>query len=312
MSEELNAFAAPRRLLVQHAPNTWGYKGLNFGFCNWLLKRKSAGDDIWLMVHEPFYPWRLRDKPTRWVLAAGQRLMLRRMLEASSRVFMSIPGWERHLRAREPRERLSMTWLPIFSTIPIVEDKSATFALREELRGNNNFLIGSFGTFGGEIGNKLLEILPVLLRRQDLVCVLLGRGGVEFAERLFEMNPELEKRVTATGGLNAVQISLYLQACDVLVQPFPDGVSSRRTSAMAGLSHGIPMVSNLGVLSEPIWGESNSVSLARTQNGSDFVAEVEMLLNNPLARANLAARARDVYTQSFALELTLNMLLDSN
>jgi len=36
-------FAPPRRLLVQHVPNAWGYKGLNLGFGRWLLGAAPAG-----------------------------------------------------------------------------------------------------------------------------------------------------------------------------------------------------------------------------------------------------------------------------
>lgn len=312
LSDELNGFAAPRRLFVQHTPNTWGYRGLNLHFYKWLVKRKNVGDDIWLMVHEPFYPWLWPDKPSRWLLAAGQRWMLRTLLAASSRVYVSIPDWEKYVRRYEPKGRLSITWLPIFSTIPVVEDEGAVSALREQLTRNVRFVIGTFGTFGGAIGEMLLEILSaLLLRRTDLVGLLIGRGGEKFAERLIESYPQLEKQVVAPGALDAKQVSLHLQACDMLVQPYPDGLSSRRTSVMAGFVHGIPTVTNIGFLSEPIWSNSNCVALAESHNSRDFVAEVENLLKDSFARASLAARARAVYDQNFALEHTLRRLRDS-
>ena len=39
----LDAFPAPRRLLVQYVPNAWGYKGLNLGFGRWLVGAAPAG-----------------------------------------------------------------------------------------------------------------------------------------------------------------------------------------------------------------------------------------------------------------------------
>ncbi len=312
LGAELDSFAAPRRLLVQHTPNTWGYRGLNLRFCEWLVKRKKAGDDIWLMVHEPFYPWLWRDKPTRWLLAAGQRWMLRRLLSASSRVYISIPGWEKHLRAYETVGRRMIEWLPIFSTIPVIADDRKVAELRQGLTRSGRIVIGNFGTFGGAIGEMLLQVLPaLLLSHPERVGLLLGRGGERFAARLLSHHPQLSERLFAPGELSPEQVSLNLQACDVLVQPYPDGVSSRRTSVMAGLAHGIPTVSNTGFLSEPIWAQTNCVALAATHKSSELVAEVEILLKDSDARASLAARADAVYTQNFALEHTLSRLRDA-
>ena len=42
----LDAFPAPRRLLVQYTPNAWGYRGMNLGFCRWLVGRHAKGDDV--------------------------------------------------------------------------------------------------------------------------------------------------------------------------------------------------------------------------------------------------------------------------
>src|SRR4051794_8618834 len=40
VGDGLDAFASPRRLIVQYTPNAWGFKGLNFGFCRWLVGRR--------------------------------------------------------------------------------------------------------------------------------------------------------------------------------------------------------------------------------------------------------------------------------
>ncbi len=46
-----------------------------------------------------------------------------------------------------------------------------------------------------------------------------------------------------------------------MIQPYPDGISSRRTSAMAGLALGLPIVSTSGHLTETIWAEHAAVVL---------------------------------------------------
>lgn len=307
---KLNAFGEPCRLLVQYTPNAWGRKGLNFRFCRWVAGRRKTGDDVRLMVHEPFYPWHLWDKPTRWLLAAGQRWMIKTLLAASSQVYLSIPGWENYLRAYETGNPLRMSWLPIFSTIPVVNDAERVAALRRCLAPEGQTVIGSFGTFGGAIGKTLSQILPSLLRADPgRIGLLLGRDGDAFAERLRASHPQLSGRLIAPGQLPAELVSLHLQACDLLVQPYPDGVSSRRTSAMAGLAHGIPIVTTKGFLSEPTWSQTNCAALIPSLDVFKFVQAADSLLNDTMTRINLGRHALNTYDQLFALKRTVETLL---
>ena len=51
-------------------------------------------------------------------------------------------------------------------------------------------------------------------------------------------HPDWAPRVHAAGFLDGAALAAHLAACDVLMQPYPDGVTSRRTSVMACLSQG--------------------------------------------------------------------------
>ena len=117
------------------------------------------------------------------------------------------------------------------------------------------------------------------------------------------------RRLLAPGGLPPGPASLHLQAIDLLIQPYPDGVSSRRGSLMAGIAHGVPTVTTLGVLSEPLWAETGCVALAPVADLSAMIAAAEVLLADPAARARLGASARQVYDQRFALERTVERML---
>jgi len=310
LNKELNGYEKSRRLLVQYTPNAWGYKGLNFGFCRWLVQRRNCGDDIRLMIHEPFYPWRLWDKPTRWLLAAGQRWMIRSLLGASSQVYLSIPGWERMLRPYDPGGRRPMKWLPIPSTIPIVVDPARVAEFRRRLAPKGQAILGSFGTFGGAIREVLSKVLPPLLAKHpERMGLLLGQGGDRFAAKLLAAHPMLDGRLIAPGRLAPEAVSFHLQACDVLIQPYPDGVSSRRTSVMAGLSHGLPTVTTQGFLSEPIWEQTGCVALAPASDSVQFIQAAESFLADREASIRLGLRARAVYAEHFTLERTVEVLL---
>lgn len=317
LDDALDAFGPPRRLVVQYAPGVWGRKGLNVAFCRWLVRRRARGDDVRVMFHEVWYPLQLRDKPTRWLLALGQRLMARTLMEACSSAYVSIPAWEPLLRASERRGRRlrprPVTWLPVPSNIPVVEDDAAVATLRHGLAPGGEALVGSFGTFGGMIGALLAETLPrVLGSRADRVGLLVGRGSDRFAARLVADHPELDGRLHAAGGLPAAAVSVHLQACDLLVQPYPDGLSSRRGTLMAGLAHGVAMVSNLGALSEPVWARTGDVALAPAAEPTALAGVAEALLASPQARAALGQAGRALYRRHFAIERTVETLAGSN
>jgi glycosyltransferase involved in cell wall biosynthesis len=310
LGAELDTFAPPRRLLVQYATNPWGFRGANVGFCRWLVRRRRLGDDIRTMVHEAFYPWKLRDRPTRWVLAAAHRLMLRSLLAASSRVYYSMPYWEPRLRAYEPRPRRPMVWLPIPSSVPLVAGPAGVAALRQRLAPGGRLIVGNFGTYGPDLRAQLHRILaPLLTNHTDRVGLLIGRGGRVLADELRAAHPGLADRLVATGGLPAGALSLYLQVCDVLVQPYEFGVSSRRSTVMAGLEHGLPIATSFGYVTEPIWAESGCVALAPCDDPPALVQAAEGLLADRGASARLGARAREVYDRHFALERTVEALL---
>lgn len=314
LGEALNAFPAPRRLLVQYAPSVWGCKGLNLAFCRWLVRRRECGDDVRVMFHEVWYPLQLIDKPTRWLLALGQRLMARTVMDACSSAYVSIPAWEPLLRASERggRQRAPVTWLPVPSNISVADDEVAVAALKHRLAPRGELLVGCFGTFGTMIEAMIVEVLPrVLGTHPDRVGLLLGRGGDRVAARLAAEHPELAGRLRAAGDLPPAALSHHVQACDLLVQPYPDGLSSRRTSLMAGLAHGVATVSNLGRLSEPIWAQSGAVALAPAPDAEALARAVEPLLASPETRLALGAAARETYRKHFAVEQVVKILLGS-
>src|SRR5207244_4199177 len=146
--------------------------------------------------------------------------------------------------------------------------------------------------------------LPILLHLvPDCGVVFVGRGSVEFARQLASLHPDLGGRVTATGESPQAEVVSRLRACDLLLQPFPDGVSSRRTSAMAGLACGVPVVTNLGPSSEPVWaGATATVPTADPAALARLAAE---LLADRGARAALGARGAALYRDTFALAHTL-------
>ena len=252
---------APRsfRLLVQYVPHMYGYKAMNVPFCLWLSSRRK--DAPWVMFHEVAFPVAAGQKLAHNFLGMVHRFMARIIVGAAERVFVSIPAWEPLLRGLAPRLG-PVTWLPVPSNVSTHSNPGESAAIRSRLGvADNERIVGHFGTFGGQIAELLARSLPPLLGAGSArMALLVGRGSREFLGRLLVSRPDLIGRLHATGGVDADSVSNHLRACDLLVQPYPDGVSSRRGSVMTGLALGLPIVSTSGPATEPILGAAMNLS----------------------------------------------------
>ena len=287
----------PRTLLVQWVPHGFGHRAMNLAFCHWLEHLVKTGDRLELMVHEPYLEsgegsWKQR------LVSIVQHRMIRIVLEAASCVYMSIPAWERYLRPYA-QSTLEMTWLPIPATVPVVESSAMKAVVRKRL-ANPAVILGHLGTYSERITSVLEPaITAVLTQVPKSRALLLGNNSEQFAERLKASAPDLRSRITAAGVLSNEQLSGHLAACDLMLQPFPDGLSSRRTSLMNALAHGLPVVSNSGHLTEELWEESGAVALGATGTGPDLADVCTQLLLDGEARQRLACAGGQLYRERF-------------
>jgi hypothetical protein len=83
-----------------------------------------------------------------------------------------------------------------------------------------------------------------------------------------------------------------------MIQPYPDGLTARRGSALAPLAHGRPIVTNASGPTEPLWSETESVVLAELTPQA-FLEAVRRLETDPAERARVGAAAREVYQRYF-------------
>ena len=305
----LDEFDAPRRLLVQWVPHGYGYRSMNVWLCLWLWARAALrGDEVTLVVHEPFLAfgegsWR------QTAVALVHRLMTTLMLAAASRVWTTIPEWEDCWRPYALGRRVPFGPLPVPSTTPVTADAEEAAATRALYAPEGRALVGHFGTYGGHISRSLARLVPRLFATTtDCAVLLLGQGGEAMREEIVRAHPSLAGRIHATGTLAPASLSRHLAACDLLVQPYPDGISARRTSAMAGLAHGLAVVTTKGRLTEALWQESGAVALADAGDDDALLDEVRRLLASPEARARLGAAGRQLYRERFDISHTIASL----
>lgn len=308
----LDQFPAPRRLLVQWVPHGYGFRSMNLPFCLWLWYRAIRRHDVVeVMVHEPYLTFGEGSWKQNGV-AMVHRLMTMVLLNAARRVWMSIPAWEARLRPYALGRELPFCWLPVASNIAVVNDPDGVKAIRARYLATAGQLVGHFGAYDVNGKELLLQsVLPLLRDNKGCSMLLLGHGSEVMRDELIQRQPELSDRLHGTGTLAAGDLSLHLSACDLLLEPYIDGVSSRRTSVMVGLVHGVPIVTTSGRLTEPLWAASDAVALVPAGDIAALVKTTEQLLSDTSSRRRMSAAARELYAARFDLKRTILTLREA-
>jgi glycosyltransferase involved in cell wall biosynthesis len=307
IGRSLNRFARPRKLLVQWVPHGYGWRAMNVPFCLWVLFRAWKGDEVQIMFHEAFLPF--RDGTWRQYLAAAvQRVMTMILFRSTRRVWVSSPLWKPKIAPYSLGKDIRFTWLPVPSTIPVSATTESVADLRSYYTPNGEPLIGHFGTYGRLMTEMLEQIVPqVLASNTNYRLLLIGSNSDLYRESFVGRYPEFAARIFATGTSNARGISRSLMVCDLMVQPYPDGVNGRRTSCLAGLSHGKPVVTTSGQMTEDFWHViPNPVVFGA--DGKETASITRQLLDDRNELQKLGERARNHYRENFALEHLLRML----
>lgn len=151
---------------------------------------------------------------------------------------------------------------PFLTVIPLgtnIEPQPPADFNRSEWRkkyhaDEQSLLLAYFGFLNKSKGGEELIEAVKLLRQQDIDARMLFIGGdighadptnVAYAERIQTLIAEygLSEVVYRTGYVEEAEVSANLLAADAVVLPYRDGVSFRRTTLIAALRHGCPVVS---------------------------------------------------------------------
>ena len=304
----LDADAPPRTLFLQWVPHGFGARAMNVRLCLWLRNRVlQDGDRLDVMVHEPFLP--LRGSSLRAKIAGVvQRAMMASLLRAATVIWVSTTSWSSRLRVFA-RPHAQFFRLPVPNAFPVDRDVSQVARVRAEVLGSATTVVGHIGTYGTATFSLLADALTrIATARTQAAFLLLGRGSEAAKERLEREYPVLAGRLSASGVLSGEAMSHHLQACDVMIQPYPDGASCRRTSLMAALAHGLATVTTTGELTESIWAELDAVELVAAFDPETFADRACTLIDNPARRAILGRLAASMYNDHFSADRAMQLL----
>jgi glycosyltransferase involved in cell wall biosynthesis len=305
LRRELRALPLDTRVLVQWVPTAFGWRMMNLPFA--LMLFGLPGRRLDLFVHE--VGWDVGRETARRALAGiVHRVMTWCAARSARRVYVTIPAWQQRLSllgARALPKDEEATWVPVSSNVPDGADERRVKELRRALLARTHqqrVLVGHFGTFG----RFHMALMPHVVARildeaHDRTFVLVGRGGEALRDYIARERPELAARIVATGGLAPDDVATHLAACDVVVQPYEDGASTRRSSLMAAVALGRPTIANRGRSTEELWSAERAIHLTDSHAPHAFAGAVTKLLADANLRERLVENARRLHAERFAM-----------
>jgi glycosyltransferase involved in cell wall biosynthesis len=291
-------------ILWQYVPHMYGRGGMNRAVPQVMAGLLERGRQQLVIAHEiaaPFSFW-----PHRFLYALAHRRQWQQIIHWADVVAISTEAWVEEWRARVPscagkfHLLASPTSLPV---VPVAADHRARWRERNALPAHARVI----AYFGALSSAKQLEWVVAAWKRaqtEEIPVALVIVGG----KPVWQLAPELRSLFRPLGYLPPADVSAVLQAADVLALPFVDGVSERRTSFMAGLAHGCPVVTTFGPNTGPGLRRADFFLGAPADNQGAFVELTARLLEDEAKRRELGHRSPDAYERIFAWPVAVRSL----
>lgn len=298
-----------RCLLLQWEPVGFGQQSINLPFCLWIASRALRGTSVLIMFHETFLPFKKRSLK-RFLAGSIQRLMAFALLNTASTVFASTESGTRSLQTLCFRPG-KVQHLPVFSNIEKNHENSEQVErVRRSMVAGQGSLIGHFGRYMANSEPLVVPAVGELLRRQENArFVFIGECGARYRDSLLRQYPDLGARVFSSGVGTPEEITNMILACDFLFQPYPGGLTTKRSSTMAALAHGRCVVSNRGPETEALWNECAGVTLADGHTANDLAGAMDRLLGAPAEVIQRNGSTVSFYRANFSSEHAVDAFL---
>ncbi|HWO43251.1 MAG TPA: glycosyltransferase family 4 protein [Candidatus Eisenbacteria bacterium] len=138
------------------------------------------------------------------------------------------------------------------------------------------------------------------------------RSYTDTLPRLIE-ELDIANEITWTGSYewNTNEASLYLQAADVCVFPFKDGVKLNRSTVAAAAAHGLPIVTTASTTLEPPFLNGVNMLLCRPNDVESITAAIESLIDSPDLRGRLSQGARQLAHDWFSWDKAVDRTIEA-
>ncbi len=293
----------PDRVLVQWVPQLYHRIGASLGLPVAAQRIYRMGIQIHVMMHEL---WVVPDRPLYWITHPIQKLAVSLFVNGSHSTSVSIRQWTELLREKFPHRRNDIHCVPVGSNI-VRQNFPSRDWIRNKLQiDRDRVIIALFSPYGSARDFPLIESVYQKMRSAPSVqWVCIGGDRARLADRLPGLSGD--PHCLFTGYLENENVSLWLQASDILFAPFMDGVCTRRGTIMAGLAHGLAIVTTRGRFTDlPLFSDSGMVLSER--NAEELSQRLMAWVGDPQARRAAAEESERFHRNHFTWNQIAQML----
>ena len=278
-------------VFLQYTALAWSSRGFPFRFLRVLRILKSVGAHVGIVFHDvtPYSSPRLIDQ----LRYRAQLRVLRRGAENADCSVFTVPvekiSWLTKMHQKA-------AFIPVGPNLPFPDSftppRDAVFPT-----------IGVFSITGGQPGERETRVILNAVRYAtekigSLRLSVFGRHSELREDALHEGLRGLPVQVLVEGVVSAEQVVSRLSACNVLLF-VRSGISTRRSSAIAGIAAGLPIVAYANAeTAVPI--TDAGVLLVNSEHPEELGEGLVRVLSDNAFRKELAARSRAAYQAHFA------------
>lgn len=282
---------APGWVLVQYTALSWSTRGFPRRFPIALKTLRSGGVRLAVVFHdvEPFAGTRIIDRVRRSV----QIRTMRRALELANTAIFTVPPDRLTWLPAAPENSV---FIPVGANLPIPDSPGRTHASDEPLT------VGVFSITGGEAGERETREIIAAVRHvaQQIGKLRLSVFGRQAEARDAALRDGLRGtavELSVSGVLEDREVVERLSGCDALLF-VRGGISTRRSSAIAGIACGLPVVAYSGSETAAPITEAGVV-LVPPGNQQGLNSALLRVLSDSKYRAILAEASRNAYQKHF-------------
>ena len=280
-------------VLVQYTALAWSARGFPQKVLQVLKILKSAGTHVGIVFHdvEPYPGKRLIDSVRR----LAQVWTMRHALARADLTVFTVPPERLSWLTAAPS---NAAFVPVGPNLPILTLPAAPSSPQGSVP-----TIGVFSITGGAAGAHETKIILAAGRYAvqklgSLRLSIFGRCAELRETELREGFRNLPLELSVEGVLEPTQVVQKLSSCDALL--FVRGpISSRRSSAIAGIACGLPVIAYHGSETAMPITEAGVV-LVSPDRPDDLNSALVRVLSDTAYRMDLAARSRVAYQTYFS------------
>jgi glycosyltransferase involved in cell wall biosynthesis len=281
-------------VLVQYTALAWSARGFPLRFSQILKILNAAGARVGVVFHdvEPY-------SGTRVIDALRRRAQLRAMRQSvglSEAAVFTVPPEKLSWIKRSPANG---KFIPVGANFPTTGEANS----RKGISTGGILSVAVFGITGGKAGQKEIENIVEAVRfaaarMGNLRLIVLGRNSQSAEAELRKQLGDAPVDLHVLGVLSAEAVVRSLSVSDVLL--FVRGhISTRRSSAIAGIACGLPVIAFEGPETAAPITEAG-LALYSPQRRGDLGDVLVRVLEDEHSRASLAQKSWVAQAQHFS------------